>query len=512
MQMTDDERRQYDEKIAAIVNVITADGEEARNLFASADLLARELLPEEPANIKVINAVRGTHLMFNANDLKHAMNRHFRALAAKEKAEYEASQRTKMLGLDPRTEREFMAGFMAARGYDLDFHRRFYGPDRKPKRLADIENDARLTAGDLNLIKPRGDRLSVSEIKAALAEWAAQRRHERRELAANHVLADYDGDFVKLEHGFHDVCQWYFQDPDFAEATCRKFIWSVKRKLLGLKIKHVHMACLVGPQDTGKTAFVQMLYGPLAELATEVALPDLLDTRQMDLPEFYIAFCDEMAFAERIQVAQFKTFLNGLSPSRRPMGTNVSERIEINATVIATANHSLDKVVYDSSGMRRFVEIRPRPRFEIEPHWDAIVSFDWLALWRSIDPYEDDPLVGKFSDKLKARQEDIRNLDNAELWLRSFDPRHHANTRRADTSCNQWSEWWSEDLYALFRTWEEQYDAKHVTNLQRWGKDMRALIENDRAPDWSRRTAGHRTVYRVRLPLPETDSVVPMYR
>lgn len=508
--MTDDERSEYEEKIAGIVQIITTDGAEARNLFTSADILAREMLPEQPSNINVLTAVKGAHLVFTVAELKSAMARHFKAMAQRAQEEVKAQQRAALLGLDPSTEREFISGFMAARGYDVDFHRRFFGADGKTKKLKDIENDARLTAGDLHLIKPRGELLSVAEIKAALVEWATERRQQRKDLVAAHVLQEYEGDHEALNDSFSDVCFWYFQEPLFAEAVCRKFIWSVKRRLLRLKIKHVMMTCLVGPQDTGKTAMAQMLYSPVDELATEVSLADLLDTRQMDMPEYYVAFTDEMAFAERAHVGQFKTFLNGSSPSRRPMGTNFSERIEVNCTVIGTANHSLDKVVYDSSGMRRFVEIMPRARIEIEPHWDDIVAFNWTALWRSIDPYAEDPLVSKFRKELMAKQEAIRNLDNAELWLRTFNPLHHADTRRRETSCPEWYEWWAEDLYRAFRTWEEEFDPRHDTALQRWGKDMRSLIENGHADGWSRRTASNKTVYRYVLPVHGTNAVVPL--
>lgn len=514
MKLTDEERAEYEAKIDDIVRVVTTDGDEARTLFTSADVLAREMLPEEPANIRVINAMKGAHLVFNVSELKTAMTRAFRAMEDKARHARAEAMRKDVLHIDPANEREYIAAFMASRGYDMDYHRKFFliGSDEKID-VEDIANDARLTAGDLDLIKPRGKVLAVAEIGVALAEWANLRRAERKQIVADRVATlSPDRDKDDIDGRFSAVCEAYFEEPAFAEAACRKFIWSCKRRLIGEKIKHVHMLTLVGPQDTGKTAFSEMLYGPLGELATVVSLPDLLDTRQMDMPTYYAAFCDELAFAENARPAQLKTFLNGGTPSRRPMRTNISQKIEINVTVLATANHSLDKLIYDSTGMRRFVEIRPKPRAEIEPYWEAIEAFDWLGLWQSIDPVAEDPLVSKFKSELMAKQENIRNLDNAELWLNGFDPRDGYDYRKQNTSSPEKIEWYAEDLYKhCFRVWEEEYDPGYRgTHLQRWGKDMRSLIANGKAEGWSHRVVSNRTVYGVTLTSTPGNQVVPI--
>jgi hypothetical protein len=512
MKLTEDERKNYDQKISDIVMILTSNGAEARQLFASAEALAREMLPDEPTNVSVLSAVKSANLVFTVSELKRAMGAHFRTVLRK--AEWR-----EVLGVEPANERQYVAAFMALRQYDLDYHREFTaGADKTPIPVEDIVYDARLTAADLDMIKPRGDLLSVVEIGHALAEWANMRRRDRKEAAAQQVATlSADRDKATIDAAFTQVCQWYFPEGEaaFAEAAARKFIWSVKRRLLRLPIKHVHMLCLVGPQDTGKTKFVQTLYSPLDELAIEVSLADILDTRQMDMPSYYVAFTDEMAFAENARPAQLKTFLNGGTPSRRPMKTNISEKIAINVTVIATANHSLDKLIYDSSGMRRFVEIKPRKRPEIEPYWDQIMAFDWMGLWQSIDATDEaDPLVSKFREQLMAKQEAIRNLDNTEMWLKNFDADEYHDFRRRETSTPDKWEWFAQDLYARFRVWEETYDpAFRGTSLQRWGREMRSLIDNGRITQWTWKMVQNKTVYSKEMPIKaEQNAVIPLVR
>lgn len=515
MLLSDEERRDYEAKIAAIVQIIVADGDDARNMFTTPEILARESLAEEPCNIKLITAVKGAHLAFDARELKAAMKRYHKLAAAGER-------RMAALNIDPANEREYVNAFMAARQFHMDYHRHFYqGTKKTPMRVEDIANDARLSAGDLDLIKPRGDRLSVTEIGVALAEWTNLKRQQRKEIVAQEVAQLPTGrDRLAVLAEFQQVCDWYFAEPRFAAAACVKFIWAIKRRLLGLPIKHVHMLCIVGQQDTGKTEMAKILYSPLDELAIEVSLPDLLDTRQMDMPEYYVAFCDELAFAENARPAQLKTFLNGSAPSRRPMRTNLSEKIAVNVTVIATANHSLDKLIYDSTGMRRFVEIKPRLRAEIEPYWHRIVpvskdnpdGFDWRALWQAIDPLDAvDPLVSQFRTELMAKQEQIRNLDNTEMWLRNCDFEEYRGYHRVETSTKHKMEFYSEVLYTRFRFWEAEYDPGFKgTSLQRWGREMHSLIDNGKVQGWGYRLAANKTVYSKELPIQAENQVVPI--
>lgn len=517
MDLSKQERADYEKAIDEIVKVITGNGAEAHRRFTSAELLAGAMLPDEAANIRVLTAVKGAHLVFTVGELKAAMKKHFAVLArklheAEREDEMSATLTAAGFSVTPANEREYVTEFMRSRGYDMDYHRHFIQHGEvTEKGVQGIIQDARLTAGDLNWIKPRGELLSVTEIGHAMEEWCRTRRMERREIAKQQVMTlSADRDRLVIDTAFTEVCKAYFVEPAFAEAACRKVIWSVKNRLMGRKIKQVHMIVLVGRQDSGKTVFASMMYEPLNELAIEASLQDVLDTRQMDMPQYFVVFVDELAFVERTEPAQLKTFLTGTAPSRRPMATNISERININATLLGTANHSLEKLIFDSSGMRRFVEIKPKPRKEIEPFWDMIVDFDWLGLWQSIDPLDADPLISRFKNQLMVKQEAIRNMDNTECWLRQFEPNEHRDYRRKEKPAKESSmEFYAADLYRIFRRWEEEYDPGFRTSMQRWGREMHSLLDTGRIDDWDYWPVGRKVVYAVKLPA-DTGQIIPL--
>jgi hypothetical protein len=265
----------------------------------------------------------------------------------------------------------------------------------------------------------------------------------------------------------------------------------------------------LGPQNSGKTALIGMLLKPIEEVSAECSLQDLLDNRQMDLPGYLAANLDELVFAERTEATALKNFMSGTSPARRPMRSNLSEKIDMRASLIGTSNKRLGDLIFDASGMRRFCEAMVKHRHEIEPFWQEIVDFDWEGLWQAVDENGDDPLVSQFADLLQQKQEEMRRPDNVELWASEWSPETESvvDFGKARSRTNRHVEWFGADLYQLFHAWEKKFDPGYRgTSLTRFGTALKSLIDFGRLCAWSHYKYGSKTVYRYAL-----DNVIHMH-
>jgi hypothetical protein len=504
---------EYRQKIDRIVLVLS-DLAQAQREFPSAAKLAEQLIPDDEQNIRVLNALRGAKLAhLSVTDFRQALkawttewNKTMKTLA-KEQAALEAREDVaRQLGGMPSDERQYVKLFMSMRNYDMSFDRRFSDGTGRTLNYEDIQNDMQLTAATLRLTKPRGDMLGTGNLDRALNEWTTLRREDRRLSILERIMALPKGvTQEEVDTTFSAICEAYFEDPKFGEAAVRNFIWQVKRKLLGKYIEQHRMLVLLGAQNTAKSWVGRKLQAPIAEIAAEVSLRDVLDERQMDMPQMFSLFIDEMTFADRADASAMKSLITAADCSRRPMGTNRAQKIIVNSTLQGNSNRSLGSLIYDSSGMRRFVEVQVRPRAEIEPYWPLIEGFDWQSLWQAQDAFAADPLA-PFATMLRELQEQMRNPSSVETWLTMFDPSFDAELRKRDTSSHEKAEYFAADLYLIFRRWESDYDPKHITNLNRWGRELKSLIANKApaADGWGVRQAGNKIVYGLRLKTNDT--------
>jgi hypothetical protein len=480
--------------------MIRDDPTAARQRYPSPDSLARVMLPDMPDNYMVFQTLKDRKTLdITITELKRALVSNARKQAKDEAKLRRETNVAAALGGMPANERDYVELLLSARHYRMTWDRKYY---RESKRIDAevIHNDLHLTASCLELTKPRGDVLGSTNIDRAFAEWSGEERERRLEQIANEI-------FVLPPHkdAANIAAKWvawtdhYFVEPDFARAAVEKFIWSVKRFICGLPILQKHMLVLHGDQNTGKSEFLRMLLNAIREIAAETNLQDVLDPRQMDLPQYYALNLDELMFADRADIAALKSFVTGADSARRPMRTNVSQKIDYRATLVATSNKSLDKLIFDSTGMRRFNEVGVKKRKEIEPFWDDIVAFDLQGLWQIVDENSADPVMSNpaFKDRLAQKQEELRNSDSTELWVRQFefDPNTNYGIRNRT---RDHVEYFSQELYQIFRQWEEIFEPSfRGTSHQRWGKDMIAICDND--PKWSYFMLGSKKVYRFDL-------------
>lgn len=520
-QLTEQEALEYERKIDELIDLIVHEPETAKLRFHIPSVLTGELVPEHPANARLLAMVKKLKpFLFSYTDLSAAMKSWTREMKQAERDLQKPSHQTSLAlatwyDREPADERDYVAMFMAGNGLSMSFDKIFTDRDGCRHSPIDISNGLHLTAASLGLVPPRNKEfLSVRHIGLALDEWCSHRRQEARQKAAERVARLPEGvDSATVEEALARFCSACFYEPAFGAAAMKKIVWSVKRKLRGLPIDQPHMIVFVGQPNTMKTWMCRRLMRPINELAAEVPLTEIIDNRQIDLIEHFLLFPDEMSYAGKVEMAALKSFITGAESSRRPMASNLSAKVQINATLLGTSNHSLGNLLFDSTGMRRFAEVNVRTRNEIHPVWDADVEpFDWLQFWQSVDANGPDPLVSEFEDVLRTKQEEMRNKDNVEMWLRGFEFDRNRHEYRRETSSHERVEFYGIDLYTEFKQWEAEYDrAYRGTSLQRWGRDMKILIDGEMKDTWSYRSVANRKVYAMKLPAvkAEPNAVVP---
>jgi hypothetical protein len=78
--------------------------------------------------------------------------------------------------------------------------------------------------------------------------------------------------------------------------------------------------------------------------------------------------------------------------------------------------------------------------------------------------------------------------------MMGFEP-HHSHTVKERS--NLYTDYYGSDLYEEFRQWEQSYDRGYRgTSLNRWGRDMKSLIDQGHVTDWSYFKVGPKTIYR----------------
>ena len=195
----------------------------------------------------------------------------------------------------------------------------------------------------------------------------------------------------------------------YYETAIRQLIWQVKRRLRGERTYWEIMPVLISAQGTGKSSAVEKLGGPLDILFMADADFTLFEDkfRLRQLGRAYLVRLDEMGKASRTDMEAVKRTITQQEVQGRGMRSESERVIQRNASFIGTSNHSLSQLFHDSTGMRRFVEIRCRDDRYTEEWGKAIRAIDYNLLWQcesGLDersPYQaNEDLMRKFQETL----------------------------------------------------------------------------------------------------------------
>lgn len=215
-------------------------------------------------------------------------------------------------------------------------------------------------------------------------------------------------------------------DPVLVVAILKHFIWQIKQKLLDRSVMdHLMPVIWSAQQGTGKTTFVRAFLRPLRELATHpVALADVVDLRSGDIFRFPAVFVDDMSAIAASLVADFKSMLTARELRRRVLGSSMSCPVRQRATFIGTSNRTIEHLIIDDTGHRRFAMIPFRNGDAVKGGdrtiWDVVENTDYELLWRSVDVFAASPIKPQLA-ALHAHQAHSRRKDPLLEWLLALD-------------------------------------------------------------------------------------------
>lgn len=249
----------------------------------------------------------------------------------------------------------------------------------------------------------------TNHVKAALKIWQQDKKAElQRELIS--VVQGYEPN-EELEKFVTALTD---ENISLSISIMKHWIWQVKRKMLRIPVHNHMMIVITGPQASGKSRAVAALTKPIHLLTASKDVPSLCDSKQYPMFEdHFVIVCDEMARADAADINHLKTVITSDELLTRKYYSQDQAYIRNNCTIIGTSNTMLEGILSDSTGMRRFFEIRSKKVCD----WDAINSIDYVKLWKSVDVNEKNYLVGNES-ALSEAQEIYRKRTDFEEWIR----------------------------------------------------------------------------------------------
>lgn len=309
-------------------------------------------------------------------------------------------------------------------------------------------------------------------INDAVVDWVDIARQNRRYDLFSHLA----GPLPTLDERELVAAQWVeiaeklFVCTDecpaaFVAAVLQKFMHQVLRKLRGMPVYDHLMPVILGTQGAGKSTFVRNMMDPITELVLSVDFKMIEDDRNIDIWQAYALFIDEMGFASKANVDTVKNAITASTLTRKPLYTNAKVEIDQNATFIGCSNKTLEQLIKDPTGIRRFVAITYRN----DPDWAFLNGLDWVRLWRSVDQKGPDP-IAPFKAQLAVVQQQARDMGRVEHWIEEFDPELPSFEVGLDTR----NRIRAKTLYEIFREFEDEfYPGQAKTSLPDWGSEMR---------------------------------------
>ena len=402
----------------------------------------------------------------NRQKLTKQIENHRKALSKLEKLRQQAimaNQAISRIGSNPATAQELVNAFVNAN--DIQIHlNNFLGhsSDRTIESTDVVRVSIQLLNDELGL--GFSERMINYAFTKHLNDNSIARRNRLRE------SVQHDGD-DRLD-AWTRLAGTCFKPDDPVEysiAVLRKFIWQVKRKMAGMAVSDHIMPIISGNQGTGKTEFLERLVGPISENVAYPNLKEITDSRNRQLWRRWVLIVDEMEGYEKADVDALKNVITKKVVTGRVMCTNDDFNERNDTSLIGNSNKSLDELVRDSTGMRRFIQLNWDDLDE--SGWAVINATDFLSLWRSVDEAAEDPLRG-FKTYTRAKQEEYRQRTIVEQWI-ADDQRDY--TLDGDKGWLTWKS--SSVLYAQnFLPWYRRIFGHGVFTQARFSREIKKVV------------------------------------
>ncbi len=198
-------------------------------------------------------------------------------------------------------------------------------------------------------------------------------------------------------------------------AVVAHWIWAVKRKATGQPAVHHIMPILYGPQGGGKTIALERLIGPMSRYRLATSMAQLNDERTFSgLASNYIVLFDELQGAERTDMNALKKQITTVENSYRKLHTHIVFTVPQLCSFIGATNKPVAENFSDSTGMRRFWEIKTSEKLD----WDSISTINYKALWQGVDETKERGYVtGETLDQVSKSQQAMVVKESWELFM-----------------------------------------------------------------------------------------------
>lgn len=263
-------------------------------------------------------------------------------------------------------------------------------------------------------------------------------------------------------------------------AALKKFIWQVKRRMAGVPISNHLMVVLYGMQGRGKSKAVEIITGPLGHLVSTGDFQRLGDIREVAMFKSYAVVLDEMQKASHADVDRVKNVVTRDYFSYRPMHSNANVSTGQNSTFIGTSNKTLDQMILDPTGNRRFFQIDWSNHAGPE-EWAFLNGLNIEDMWRSVDHLAEDP-TAPFMEEIRAIQEQAtyRNtvgqfFDAVAEGLGACTVRDGSETvKRMFSGVER-----REDLFLVYRGYCDHMRVKNALEAQAFYKEVRRIADQE---------------------------------
>lgn len=232
----------------------------------------------------------------------------------------------------------------------------------------------------------------------------------------------------------------YLTDIPPCEATVYAFahsLWLVKRGIFHKKRVDHQMLILYGSQGIGKTMLLPMIFAPIWELVmTNSDMGEIGDSSSIDSYANYpVQIYDELHNADRVGVNSLKNIITSDVMHTRLRYDRRKVRKTNWATFFGTTNISIEVLLNDSTGMRRFFQLHVSDSYK-EKYWDKAREIDFLALLRGIDENKERGYCqGIHEHKIQELKNNYKREDEisefiSSLGLLTFDPTKQVEMRK----------------------------------------------------------------------------------
>ncbi|MBS1960080.1 MAG: hypothetical protein JST80_11445 [Bdellovibrionales bacterium] len=211
---------------------------------------------------------------------------------------------------------------------------------------------------------------------------------------------------------FIQACTGKCDDLDL--MVLAHWMWQVKRKMNALPVKKHMMIVFTGKQGSGKSTAVSTLVSSISKYRLDLNLEALADDRHYHgLSRNFVIVCDEMQGCNKTDIEVLKHIITAEKLSARKLYTNAIDTIPLNVSFLGTSNKTLDVLIKDETGMRRFFELKCLDMMD----WQAISSIDPLKMWQEIDEHNPNGYINSIQVELFMTQEGTRYRDSVETYL-----------------------------------------------------------------------------------------------